>query len=269
MPVADASGSLGCGVSVFRRVPQATEKIVDRLRSSRYVCSADCGQSTVSPLKRTQMFFRRLFGCRHTTSPPPRLGVDAAISGDVSPTSPLGHLPLAELQSICDTFWQRLSASASNVRPEYDEYVHALNALAERDASIFDWVFERLDHPEYEAREQAAFLVSRLAHRDQIPTSQREPSVRRLRAMALRQWQEDPKEVQANSSAVFALSALGGDTAIATLREIVESKHWDEDDLSWDAACELGRLVGQPFAESEDPKMAARAWLSNPSGAAG
>ncbi len=224
---------------------------------------------TVSPLTHTLMIFRRLFGRPLTASRPPRLGVDAAISGDIPPPSPLAHLPTTELQSICDAFWQSLGASASIARPEYEKYVHAVNALAERDASIFDWVFERLDHPEYDAREQAAFLVARLANRDQIHASQRGPLEQRLRAMALRRCQEDPKEVQANSSAVLALSALGGDIATETLKEIVESEQWDEDDLSWDAACELGRLVGQPFAESDDPKMAARVWLSKPMGGAG
>ncbi|MEO1237877.1 MAG: hypothetical protein AAFX76_13920 [Planctomycetota bacterium] len=207
------------------------------------------------------MLFRRFFGRRRDL--PPRLGTDTSVSGDTPPPSPLAHLPSAELQSICDDFWQSLGTSANDTRLRYDRYVHAVNALAECDASIFDWVFERLEHPKYDAREQAAFLVSRLADRNQIPVSQRNPLEDRLRVMALRPWQEDTKEVQANTSAVSALAALGGKVATDTLKEIVESERWDDDDLSWDAACELGRLVGQPFAESDDPKMAARTWLSD------
>lgn len=85
--------------------------------------------------------------------------------------------------------------------------------------------------------------------------------------MATRPIEEDTKEVEANAVALGALSRIGGPRIIPTLREILTSPRWEQDDLSWEAALILGVILRVPFDESKDPVASAREWLAlNPDG---
>jgi HEAT repeat protein len=176
---------------------------------------------------------------------------------------PLAKVSVSQLTGVCDAYWASLTQPPRRgiARPDYSEYVQALNELANRDREIVPWVFCCLDRLEYDAREQAAFLLGELARRGELDADQLTAAIEGLTRMAKRPWQEDAKELQANSAAVDALGKTNDPRALPVLQEILLSPDWAEDDLSWDAACILGRLVGESFEDADDPREAARGWI--------
>ena len=86
-----------------------------------------------------------------------------------------------------------------------------------------------------------------------------------LASLATRRWVDDRKEVQANTAAIRALQMIGGDTCLATMRQILTSREWNNEDVQWDAARIFSDLIGQQFIESSDPVQAAKDWIrANP-----
>lgn len=194
---------------------------------------------------------------------PPRLACDAEVSDDSTAPSPFALASVPQLTGICDAYWTSLTqpCESAAVRTEYAQYVHAVNELSKRGREISPWVFSRLEHPEYDAREQAAFLLGELARRGELDANQLSSAIEKLSRMATRRWREDTKEVQANTAAIIALGKTADQRAVPVLESIVMSPDWAEDDLSWNAACILGRLVGEAFQGTVDPREAARTWI--------
>jgi hypothetical protein len=83
-----------------------------------------------------------------------------------------------------------------------------------------------------------------------------------LAALVTRPWEEDTKEVQANTSALLSLAKIGGPILIATLRRILTSDKWDGDDLQWSAAEILSQVAGKPIMQEEAPLKAAKEWMA-------
>lgn len=198
-----------------------------------------------------------------------RLAVDCKVSGDQTEATGLEDAPAEELMVLCDTYWEQLSeprnesltdAFTQAATDRYNEYVNAINELSTRGPEILPWALDRVTHPDYDAREQAAFLLGQLGARKQLG-DQLDASVERLCELATRSVQEDNKEIQANTAAVIALGEIGHDKGVSALRRILTSSEWDDDEIQEDAAESLGRIVEESFVESDDAVAAARAWL--------
>jgi HEAT repeat protein len=170
--------------------------------------------------------------------------------------------------SRCDKYWDGLSAihderNADRVRLEYAHYVSAVNELSRRGREVLEWARLRLEHKEYDAREQAAFFVGELARCGKISSEELPDLIEALSKLALRPWREDTKEAQANTAAIIALRKTKDPRAVPALVQIVMSSQWENDENAWEAACALGDLVGQPFAKAADPLRAARTWAES------
>lgn len=200
---------------------------------------------------------------------PVRRASDAEISGDETQSTGMADMSVASLTAICDAYWDRLingphvppqdAFSASEVST-YNQYVQAMNELGTRGPEILEWAIARVRHSEYDAREQAAWLLGELATRNQL--GDKKPSaIDELTWLATRSVEEDTKEAQGNTAAVLDLGKLGDRRAVVALRHILTSPDWDDDELQWDAAGTLGNLLRESFAKSEDPVAAAKAWL--------
>jgi hypothetical protein len=124
----------------------------------------------------------------------------------------------------------------------------------------FAWACARLHHPGYDAREDVASLLGDLAERGQLGGRQ-DTVAQELAALAIRPWEEDTKEVQANTAALHSLARIGGPAFLGALRMILLSSQWDDDDLQWDAAQLLSGLTGGAIGASGDPVKAAKDWL--------
>jgi hypothetical protein len=171
------------------------------------------------------------------------------------------------LQSLCDGYWnsfldEEKSDDDSTVIRDGNIPIRALEILKMRGAEVLPWARERLTHRGYDAREHAAWLIGELAAKGLLG-SERDAVAKQLAELATRPWEEDPKEIQANDSAVMALRRIGGPICISTLKKILVSPEWDQDDLQWNAAEMLSEVVGQPFMQSEDPVRAAKEWAKN------
>jgi hypothetical protein len=171
--------------------------------------------------------------------------------------------------AICDAHWEWLAepragppddASAAKAGKRYKKYVNAVNELGRRGPEIRSWARARLQHQEYDAREQAAWLIGQLGGRGQLG-DQLVSIAQELCDLAVRPIEMDSKEVQANTAAVVALGKIGHSGGIAGLRRVLTSPEWEGDDLQWEAAQVLGRLVNEPFADAEDVVEAAQEWL--------
>jgi hypothetical protein len=189
-----------------------------------------------------------------------RLACDAEVSGDVVASTGYEQEPATKLMALCDSYWDSFANPDAGNRPPYAQYVNAVNELARRCREIMPWARARLKHREYDAREQAAFLLGELAQRGQIQ-DELAGVIAELSELAIRPVQEDGKEAQANTAAVVALAKAGDRRAIAPFRHILTSAEWKADDLAWEAARALGSLVKEPFAQAGNPVQAAREWL--------
>jgi hypothetical protein len=122
------------------------------------------------------------------------------------------------------------------------------------------WARQRLRHFGYDAREDAAYLLRALAGDGKLGSDEAAVAVE-LASLATRPWQEDTKEIQANTAAMSALHMIGGKICHATMRQILTSSEWDNDDIQWDATSILSDLTGQPFMQASNPVQAAKDWL--------
>lgn len=199
-----------------------------------------------------------------------RLAIDADAAGTTRGTGSLQQVPARKLTAVCDSYWEALArpregtladavSSADGTRA-YNDYVSAINELANRGPEILQWAAARLMHPESDAREQAAFLVGEIAARHEVGEN-RDQIVKSLCKLAIRPMEEDGKEVQANSAALTALAKIGDRRAIVAIERILNSPEWEDDEIQFDAAESLGQLVGESFENNDDPVAAARQWL--------
>ena len=78
----------------------------------------------------------------------------------------------------------------------------------------------------------------------------------------MRPVEEDGKESQANTAAVMALGKIGHPHGLSALRRILMAREWSGDELQWEAADALGKIVGESFADHNDRVSAAREWLN-------
>ena len=171
--------------------------------------------------------------------------------------------------AICDEYWSALADATSTAEAReaqsfmhYNRYVAALNELTKRGPEIRDWCRGLLVHPDYDAREQGAFLLGLLGRRKQFGDAEMDV-IAELAALTRRPIEEDGKEVQAVDAAVGALADIGHPAGIPAIRAVILSEdEWLNGDSQWSAAGALGRLVGQSFMDSPDPVAAARAWLA-------
>jgi hypothetical protein len=213
---------------------------------------------------------------------PVRCACDAEIAGDPAEPTGLGDVPVTELMGICEGYWGFLARPA---RPEvrdsaekagaivtemlskefaerYDRYVRAVNELGNRGAEIRDWARRHLLHPDYEAREMAAWWIGQLGARGQLADVVGDV-IEELRTLANRPVGGEPKERQAIDAAIIAIGKIGDPRGVSVLRGILSSTEWyHRDDTAWDAADALGRLVGERFADAPDRIRAAREWLA-------
>lgn len=213
----------------------------------------------------------------------PRRSCDAEIArADFEPTG-LEDAPQETLVRICEEYWaclnqppfEEIKDPAERVNAMIDEalstegtqrrntYVLATNELGARGSEILEWARRQLSHPDYEAREMAAWWIGQLGTRDQLG-SDVEEVIDELGALANRPVGEENKERQAIDGAVMAIGKTGHRKGIAVLRGVLFSTEWyHEDDTKWNAADALGKLVGQSFMDQADPVESARQWLEN------
>lgn len=181
--------------------------------------------------------------------------------------SVLSNASTQVLQELCDDFW-------ASFAPEFEEdgrksavvcdptvCDRALKELAASRLDALAWARSRLRHPETLARASAAWLVGELCCKHP-QDCELDLIVGELSALATRPIEEDTKEVQANAVALAVLSRIGGPRILTTLRQILTTPAWEQDDLSWEAARLLGIYLNVPFGESQDPVASARAWVS-------
>lgn len=209
-------------------------------------------------------FWARLFRQR---AGPARLLCDSQLTGQTIISSGLEKTATSELMRMCDRYWDSLSevpstASMEEIRRQYSAYVNAVNELSKRGREILAWARLRLDHREYDAREQVAFLIGELARLNQL-RDDLSVVIEELSKLAVRPMEDDCKELQANSAAVIALGNTRDLRAISVLRRIITSAEWENDDLSQEAAVALGSIVGEHFDRGPSPVQAARQWIQS------
>jgi hypothetical protein len=165
----------------------------------------------------------------------------------------MDQLAAADLMAICDAYWSGAGDNALCVEAE--------NELVKRGPETLTWARDHLVHPDYEARAFGAFLLGELGRRGLLGEAE-EAVVEELGALTRRPVEEDGKETEAVDCAIRALGAISNPAGIPFLRDVLFSEdpflRWDS---QWDAAAELGRLVGEPFMKAPDPTDAARSWL--------
>ena len=233
-----------------------------------------------------ESFFRFLrIGRRGAASEPnfARFDRNAEISGGRMEATGFEGTAIDELVAICQDYWdyplrpaERPTASSAELAraimselksrtsegtKRYNRYVAAVNELGRRGPEIRDIARGLLRHPEYEAREQAAFWLGELGARGELeePISD---VIDELGVLAHREVGEEVKERQAIDAAIRAIGRIGDTSGIGVLREVLFSTRWyHEDDTKWSAAEALGKLVGRDFMTEEDPVEAAREWL--------
>ena len=209
-----------------------------------------------------RQLWARLFGRPRTAA---RLACDAEVSGHAVAATGYELATATKLMALCDNYWDSFADPHRALSPDdiglrYAQYVNAVNELARRGREILPWARARLKHSEYDAREQAAFFIGERALRGQLQ-DELTGVISELSELAVRPVEEDGKEAQANTAAVSALAKIGDKRAIKPLRHILTSTEWEVDDLAWEAACVLGSIVNERFAQAENPVQAAREWL--------
>lgn len=167
------------------------------------------------------------------------------------------------LTQLCDDYWHSYIDDDYDQPAIRDDRIHrrALELLATRGRESLSWARARLRHTGYYAREDAASLIAQIAQSQQLG-SEAEGIAEELAVLALRRPEEDPKEAQAASVALWALSFIGGSPCMKAVRGVLNSPEWDDHENQEEAAGILARIAGTSFVEAEDPVAAAKAWLS-------
>jgi hypothetical protein len=205
---------------------------------------------------------------RDDATAPVSLQSDAAVRGEVAETAP-DDVPTGELMAICERYWSGLNQDSDMTNPEawrafhgvYNQYVRALNALGNRGPDVRDWARSLLTHPEYDAREQGAWLLGELGSKGQLDPPVRSV-IEELGMLIDRPIEEDSKERQAIDAAITALGTIRHPEAIPILRHVLFSNKMEHDnDTKWNATQALGELVGESFMTADDPIEVARTWL--------
>lgn len=201
---------------------------------------------------------------------PSRLAIDAEIEGkEIGPTG-FERRPVVELIAICDGYWNSILVpnfgalkDQTSIDPggSYSRYVDAINELGRRGPEILDWVIARLRHPTYEAREMAAWVLGELGSRNQLG-EKHQIVIDELTWLATRSIEDDTKEAQANNAALLAFGKIGDRHAVTALRHVLTAPEWNGNDMQWDAAEVLGKLIGESFVDKDRVKSA-RAWLES------
>ncbi|HEX4071563.1 MAG TPA: HEAT repeat domain-containing protein, partial [Planctomycetaceae bacterium] len=181
-----------------------------------------------------------------------RLHADADAAKAPRDANRLADVATQELMDRCDAYWEWLGQpnsekpSGADAKSRYGEYVAAINEMASRGPDVVDWAAARLAHAEFDAREQAAFLLGEVANRH--PLGPRlDAVVAALSEMTRRPVSDDSKEAQANTAAVIALGKIGDRRGVGALRHVLTSDEWADDDIQWDAVEALGQIVGERF----------------------
>lgn len=165
------------------------------------------------------------------------------------------------LKSLCDQYWNSFLEDFDDDTVIRDSRIcqSALDLLVDRAPEVISWACQRLNHPGYDARESAAWLLGRLAENGRLGSSEGVVA-HELAALATRCWEEDTKEIVANAVALRSLQKIGGPVCIETARRILLSPEWDDDDLQWDAAEVLAAATGERFMEADDPVQTSKEW---------
>jgi HEAT repeat protein len=217
--------------------------------------------------------WQKLFGETPASKPrqrPARLPIDADAARAPRAASSVQKVSSQNLMAVCDAYWTALgqprtgtlaeSLSSEKENRKYNVYVEAITELSTRGPEILEWAGARLKHPEYDAREQAAFLLGELGARAQLG-ERRDAVVKALCNLAVRPKVEDGKELQANAAALMALGKIGDRRIISVAKRLLTDPEWDDDEIQWEAANVLGEITGESFGGEEDPVEAARQWL--------
>jgi hypothetical protein len=176
----------------------------------------------------------------------------------------LDEAPSPVLMALCDNYWNSFLGEAAEDSFVRDSSVHrrALEILATRAGDALPWARQRLSHPGYDAREDAASLIVQWAENDSLG-HEKEATARELVTLANIPPRDDTKEAQAASMALRALAVIGGPHCLAAARHVLTSPDWEGDDNQWDCAEILAELTGEPFMQSDDPVRAAKEWIEN------
>lgn len=176
----------------------------------------------------------------------------------------LDSAPTSVLTELCDSYWNSFLDEDFETSCFRESRVssRALDILATRGSEALRWARERLKHPGYDARAGSAWLIGELVSKDQLGYC-REEVARELAALTTRPWDEDTKELAANSVAMEALSRIGGPICIEAMRQLLTSEEWDGDELQYFAATVLAEQLNEPFQDADDKVQAAKKWLAD------
>ena len=175
--------------------------------------------------------------------------------------------PTDSLTQLCDDYWN------SYLDDDFDQtlfrvsrvHQRALELLATRGSDSRLWARARLKHPEYYVRQDAAYLIMKIAQFGQLGPDAAAIG-EELVFLALRVPVVDSKEAQAASVALSALSIIGGSACMKAIRGVLTSPDWDQDDNQWLATEILADITAESFMEADDPVSAAKTWLAANSG---
>lgn len=186
----------------------------------------------------------------------------------------LAKLSTTDLLAICEGYWKRFPTTVADIESgtwqpppdalnvSHERYLQAGGQLQLREAEVvIPWACRMLAHDNYDARELSATLLQHYSRHEAF--ADHRPSVEAaLLECVKRVPTYDNKEAQANTVALMALTDLGGKKAFAAIRHVLTDEDWLEDDLSWEAAMQLGRLTGVDFSSDSEPAAAAQQWLA-------
>lgn len=178
----------------------------------------------------------------------------------------LDNAPTPILMALCDDYWNTFLVEAEDDSFLRDSSVHrrAFEILTVRAGDALPWARQRLSHPGYDAREDAAALIAQWAENGSLG-HEKEATARELVTLAITPPSEDTKEAQAASMALRALALIGGRHCLSAVRHVLTSSDWNGDDNQWDCAEILAELTREPFMQSDDPVRAAKVWIENQS----
>lgn len=173
------------------------------------------------------------------------------------------------LMDLCDRYFltheeveaeQKGTPGFQYRKRDYTTYVGAINELTKHGTEIREWARKLLTHPDYDARELGASLLSVLAERRQLGTVE-DLVVDELCMLATRPIDYDGKELQAVSAAIGALGKTGNRHSIPTLMKVLLDPS-DSDNQS-EAAHALGKIVHVTWDETNDLVANALQWLKD------
>jgi hypothetical protein len=169
------------------------------------------------------------------------------------------------LMDLCDQYWNSFDKEAEWDGPvvRSSEVKNcAVRILMDRGPKVTKWAHARLKHHDYFAREDAASILCEQAKVGTLGSAT-DGIAEDLAKLAVRPWQDDTKEVQANSAALMALEVIGGPHCQRAIRDLLTSGNWDQDDIQHDAMCMLEKMTGQLFQSESSPILAAKSWVAD------